>query len=367
MENLSLRPPQYQKNTNIKFSALRKTVFDKVKMLEKSKRFEIKLKAFLFPLLYFSVYALLLSYGNTPGVFYLSYFLLGIFLVLNFLNLVHDAVHEVIFTSAKWMNKIYVYFFDLLGANSYIWKIRHLQLHHAYPNIMNWDSDFEQSPMVRVFPHAEARKMHAYQHIYLPFMYPFYLFNWLVIRDFKDFFSDHAIVRKIVKIPKKEFVKLFLFKGFFFFYLLLLPKMVLGVRWGSILLGFCLMILTASLLSLLVLLSPHANIHSDFPQADESGQMPYNWFEHQLKCTNDVSNDNFFVRFFMGSFNYHIAHHLFPNVHHVYYPEITKSIKDFALANNLPYRQQTLWQSLKGHYDLLKQNAVHENIFEETM
>ena len=32
-----------------------------------------------------------------------------------------------------------------MGANSYIWKIRHIRLHHNYPNVMGWDSDFEQS------------------------------------------------------------------------------------------------------------------------------------------------------------------------------------------------------------------------------
>jgi linoleoyl-CoA desaturase len=54
-------------------------------------------------------------------------------------------------------------------------------------------------------------------------------------------------------------------------------------------------------------------------------------------------------------------------VHHVYYPEITKVIEQFAAKNNLPYRKFPLITSLKNHYKLLKQNAFHENIFEETM
>ena len=91
----------------------------------------------------------------------------------------------------KRINNWYVHFFDLLGANSYIWKIRHIRLHHNYPNVMGWDSDFEQSEMARVFPHGHYSKMHKYQHIYLPFLYPFFLLNWLLIRDFKDFFNNY--------------------------------------------------------------------------------------------------------------------------------------------------------------------------------
>jgi len=248
---------------------------------------------------------------------------------------------------SKLINKAYVYFFDLMGANSYIWKMRHIRLHHNYPNVMGWDSDFEQSDLARVFPHGPFSKMHKYQHLYLPFIYPLYLFNWLLIRDFRDFFNRKNLVWKVTSIPAKEFVKLFVFKLFFIFYILVLPIIILKISFGQALLGFLIMIFTASILSLLVLLSPHASTESEFPMPDKNGKMPSSWFVHQLKCTNDVSEDTWFIRFFMGCFNYHIAHHLFPAVNHVYYPEVTQVIKSFAEKNNLPYRQFPLTTSLK--------------------
>lgn len=367
MDRKTTRKPRYQKDVKADFQDLRKKAAQIVEELENERGWQVKLKAVFFPLAYLGIYFLLLKGGHRPLIFYLAYFFLGIFLVLNFLNLIHDAVHNVTFRSNKWLNNLYVHFFDLLGANSYIWRIRHIRLHHAFPNVMNWDSDFEQSPMVKIFPQAESKKMHKYQHIYLPFLYPLYLFNWLLIRDFKDFFKKGTIVQREVEIPKIEYLKLFIFKAFFFSYVLVIPKYVLGVSWWAVISGFLLMVFTASLISLLVLLSPHANVYSDFPQPDEEGNMPYSWFEHQLHCTNDVSNDNFFIRFFMGSFNYHIAHHLFPNVHHIYYPELTTLIQEFTAEHDLPYRKQSLLQSLLAHYSLLKKNAVKENIFEETM
>jgi linoleoyl-CoA desaturase len=232
---------------------------------------------------------------------------------------------------------------------------------------MGWDSDFEQSPLARIFPQATFEKMHRYQHIYMPLLYPLYLFNWLLVRDFKDFFNHNKLVWKVTTIPFVEYVKLFIFKGIFIFYILVLPVLLLPISWAQMVTAFLIMLFTASIISLLVLLSPHASLESEFPEPDEKGKMPNTWFMHQLLCTNDVTNDNWFTRFFMGCFNYHIAHHLFPSVNHVYYPEVTKIIQQFAQKYQLPYRQFSLNVSLKNHFALLKNNAFHENIFEETM
>lgn len=360
------RFPQYKRTNEPEFKILRREVKLLVKRTASQKRKVILFKSILFPLLYVGSYLLLLIAGNDPTIFFVSYFLMGMFLVMNFLNLIHDAVHGVLFKS-KWLNQAYLYFFDLLGANSYIWKIRHIRLHHSFPNIMDWDSDFEQSPLVRVFPQSPAKRFHKYQHIYLPFLYPLYLFNWLVVRDFKDFFGKDKLVHKVAPIPVKEYVKLFFFKVIFFCYTLLIPKLVLDLGWKAIIIGWILMILTASIFSLVVLLSPHANVESEFPNLDEKGQVPHSWFIHQLKCTNDISNDNFFIRFFMGSFNYHIAHHLFPDVHHSFYPEISKLLESYSKEWDLPYRKHSLSDSLMAHYVLLRRNASTIDLFEETM
>lgn len=367
MTDRTTKPIFLKKNDHDLFQQLRKEVNETVHSLEPRRRIAIKIKAILFPLLYIFSYCAAIIWGNNSGVYYTCYFFLGIFLVLNFLNLIHEAVHNTLFRNRK-INRLYEYFFDIMGANSYIWKIRHIRLHHNYPNVMGWDSDFEQSPMARVFPHASFSRMHKYQHIYLPLLYPLYLFNWLLIRDFKDFFNKNKLVWKVNdNIPRVEYFKLFLFKAIFIFYTLIVPLLVLKISIEEALLAFAIMMFTASIFSLIVLLSPHASTESEFPLPTDDNKMPTGWFTHQLSCTNDVKEDNWFTRFFMGCFNYHIAHHLFPSVNHVYYPEVTKVIQQFAAKNNLPYRKFPLAVSLKNHYQLLKQNAWNEDIFEETM
>ncbi|MDF2190777.1 fatty acid desaturase [Paraflavitalea sp. CAU 1676] len=359
--------PQYTKSGHEAiFHQLRQEVGTLVAQLEPKRKPGIMLKALLFPILYILVYTSILLWGNNPVVLYAGYIGLGVLLVVIFLNIIHDAVHGTVFRS-KQLNEWYVYLFDLMGANSYTWRMRHVRFHHNYPNVSGWDTDIEQSKLARIFPSDESLRVHRFQHIYLPLLYPLYLLNWLLIRDFRDFFDKNRTICKLTTIPRKEYLKLFLFKGLFLFYLIVLPLLLLNVGWGRTLTGFLLMMFTASIFSLIVLLSPHANTSSEFPEPDHNNQLPYNWMMHMLKTTNDVQSDNWFTRSCMGCFNFHVVHHLFPNVNHVYYPEVTSLLKQYAARYDLPYRSFPLGSSLKKHFLLLKRNGEAEDIFEETM
>lgn len=358
--------PIFPKDSNNQiFLQLKEKARQIVQQLHPKRQKIIWLKAILFPLLYIGAYVSAMVWSADPIVFYGCYSFMGLMLMVIFINLIHDAVHHVLFTNRR-LNNFFVYLLDLVGANSYSWKVRHTRLHHNYPNVMGWDSDIDQSPLARIFPHGPFSRVHKYQHIYLPVLYTFYLLNWVLVRDFKDFFNKKRVIWKVAKIPKIEFVKLFIFKTFFFFYVIVVPVLA-GVSWLQAIVAFLLMIFTATVFSLIILLSPHANVDHDFPLPDSSNRLPESWFIHQIKHTNDVVHDNWFIRFFMGSFNYHVAHHLFPFINHVYYPEITKALKAEAVKHHLPYKSYTLRHTLLSHYRLLKQNGMVENIFEETM
>ncbi len=362
----SAKPIFATHSDQLEFNRLRKEVGEIVQRLAPRRQKEILLKAIVFPVLYVLTYLAALTYGSYLPLFYACYFLLGLELVFIFLNTIHDAVHGTLF-QRKTHNRWFVCFFDLMGANSYIWQLRHVRFHHNYPNVNGWDTDIEQSKLFRVFPDGAYAGFHRYQHIYLPLLYPFYLANWLLVRDFKDFFSTRRTVRKLVDIPAREYVRLLFFKAFFLFYLIVLPIWVLGLAWWQVIAAFGLMLFTASIFSLMVLLSPHANTGADFPLPDNNNRLPYDWMMHMLKTTNDVSHNNWCTRYLMGCFNFHVAHHLFPHVNHVFYPEITQRLQQYAEEHHLPYRSCSLYQSLKSHYQLLKQNRMPENLFEETM
>ncbi len=365
-DTLKGRKPYFTKEEKDVFQQLRTEATKIVTALEPARRNEILFKAFLFPFFYFLSWTLALLYGTNPWMLFGTYFFMGIAIVLNYLNVIHDSVHHTIFTSRR-MNDMYTYLFDIMGANSFIWKTRHIRYHHNYPNVDGWDTDIDQSALVRIVPHAKFSPMHKYQHIYLPFIYPLFLFNWLLVRDFKDFFSKKRTVQKLITIPRAEYIKLFSFKIFFLFYLVILPKIVLDVSWLMIIGAFCLLIFSASVFALIVLLPPHANTESEFPVPDSQKKLPYGWMLHMLKTTNDVNGESWFTRFVMGNYNYHIVHHLFPNIHHAYYPEITQALKRLSDQYGLPYRSYPLLTSLSNHYLLLRQNRAEFDLWEESM
>ena len=118
------------------FAELRSTVEAEIARLPKLE-WQLYFKAILFPLVYFGIYLFALSTGFF-WQFVASYALLGWMVVLIFLNLLHETAHDNVFPS-KRMNGFYLYFFDLIGANSHLWKLRHVVFHHNFPNVMGWD------------------------------------------------------------------------------------------------------------------------------------------------------------------------------------------------------------------------------------
>ncbi|TNJ44742.1 fatty acid desaturase [Tamlana fucoidanivorans] len=317
------------------------------------------------PLVFLGVYVLALYFHNLKSLFYLLYAFLGILSVLIFLNIIHDAVHNNVFKK-RWMNHSLLIIFDFLGANSYIWKKRHVLLHHNYQNIAGWDSDIEQSGLIRIFKDDQLSWVSRNQSWLIFILYPMYLLNWMFLRDFKDFFVKGRTIKKVCDIPRIEYFKLICFKSFFIFYTVILP-IVLGVKWYVALTALFILLTTGSIFAMLTLLPPHANDKSEFPIPNEEGIVNISWFEHQFKTTNDVIMDNWISRHVMGNFNYHVVHHLFPNISSVYAPEMTKEIKAFAESVGINYREYKLHKALYYHYQLIKANAFDENIFEEDM
>jgi len=332
-------------------------VNERINTLPKSRLLNLKIKIFVLPIIYVSLYLWALMQREKVGLFYFFYALMGSMVVIIFINLIHEACHGNLFKSRKLNSTVY-YLFDFLGANSFIWKQRHLLLHHRYPNTNGWDADIEQKGLVSIYSDDSKRKYHRFQHVYIFLLYPLFMINWLFVRDFRDFFSDKRIVHKVISIPIIEYVKLIFFKLSYLFMLVGIPWLYAGFSFIQSLLGLVILTMTGSLLSLLVLLTSHINVTNHFPVPGTSGEISFSWFRHQFNTTNDLENTNWFIRNVMGNFNYHLAHHLFPKISSVYAPEITLVVKEFARINQLPYRVFPLSVALKKHYQLIRTRAL---------
>jgi linoleoyl-CoA desaturase len=241
-------------------------------------------------------------------------------------------------------------------------------MHHNYTNTVGWDSDIEQGNPLKLFPTTIFLPIQKYQHYWVFLLYPLFLLNWLLIRDFRDFYSSKRYIRKFIKIPFKEYFKLWFFKLLFFSYIIFIPVFVFNVGIVQAISGFLIQMISGSVLGMVILLTPHVNIGNEFPVPNEDGELQTSWIRHQFITTNDVNCENFISKHLMNNFNYHLAHHLFPNIGSAHMPKITKIIKEFADEHNYPYKSYSLIKAFKLHYQLIKNNAIKtQNFFEETM
>lgn len=324
---------------------------------------QVFLKSILFLTLFFVFYACILLFGNNLSLLFLFYILMGITMILVFINTFHDAAHGALFEKRIYNERL-TYLLEFFGCNSFIWKKRHLVLHHPYPNMQHWDIDIKQSDIVRIFPGSKWFNYHKYQHIYMWFLYLLYTLNWLFIRDFKDFFGvKDNYLKRVVNIPKIEYVKLFAAKIFNLIFMLVIPMLVLLQSWYTILAAFFVMHVIASAFGVMALLSTHADEGAEFPMPPEDGQINSTWAMYQVSATKDFSTESKLANTLFGGFNHHVAHHLFPTVAHTYYPAITPIIKKYAEQYNLPYRSYPLDLAVKSHFMLLKKNGSTENLF----
>lgn len=308
-------------------------------------------KSILISLAYLFIGFLLFTISDTTSIL-VSYILLGALTTGIVLNIVHDAVHNTLFKRAAW-NTFAVQWMEILGTDAYIWKKRHITFHHSYPNIINKDSDIRQSDLIRILPNAPFLPHHRFQHYYMPFAYFLFTLNWFFYRDINDAFF-HANELHISKLRK---FKLIIQKSIYLLVFIVMPSIVSKNHVGIYVIGFLLMHFTASIIAVFALITSHVNHDSVFPEPDENGMMPDSWAVHQLRVTQDFATNNLIINNSFGGFNFHVAHHLFPSVHHRHYNEITKIIRATAEEFGMEYKYKTLGAALLSHYKLLIRNS----------
>ncbi len=349
---------RYQPETDLFFATLKKRIDGYFEHTQVSKyaNTTFYIKAGLLTIAYFACYFFTL-YSNPSTAVYLCYIAMGPIAIFMGLNIAHDAAHGAISPKPS-VNKALLLTFDLLGANSYIWRNRHVFSHHSYPNILNQDADLKQTPLVRIFPSDRLLKTQRYQHVYMPLLYMLYTLNWLVVRDFQDFRKDRIGSFRNNQINKTEVFKLLGFKLLYFSYILIIPMVFSGFFWWQIVLGYLLMNAAAGITITLALVPAHVASTSHFPLPDNTGLMPHSWSRHQLLTTTDYATSSPIINWLMGGFNHHIIHHLFPKICHVHYKKLTPLIKETAAEFGITYNyENSLLNAYVSHFKLLRKNG----------
>lgn len=308
---------------------------------------------------YFLLYGLIISNQFGPWTMLGLAMLMGAFAAFVGFNVSHDAIHGAL-SEKGWVNRLVSSSFYAIGANPYVWKITHNVVHHTYTNIPGHDEDIDVAPgLVRIDPTEPRRPWQRFQHLYAFPLYGLASLSWVFRKDYLKFFKKTiGSSHDNTKHPRREYVKLFLYKALYYVVFIAVPLLVLDITWWQFVIGFVLMHLVEGLVLGLVFQLAHVVEGTYFPTPTAQGSITENWAEHQMRTTANFAPNSPLATFLCGGLNRQIEHHLFPKVCHVHYPALSAIVRQTAQEFNLPYiENKTFASALGSHYRLLKKNG----------
>jgi linoleoyl-CoA desaturase len=329
----------------------------KVNNLSRYANTEMVIKSLCMFAAYFVPYGLIIS-GLVTGTaaLILLVVVMGLGLAGIGLSVMHDANHSA-YSTKKWINTLIGYSLNLVGANSFNWKIQHNVLHHTFTNVHEEDEDINPRGVLRLTPHTGWKWIHRYQFIYAWFLYGLMTMIWMVINDFIRIIRYHknGLAKKQKADIRKEWAILIGTKVLYAGYIFVIPVLYTPFLWWQILLGMAIMHYLAGFLLAIIFQPAHVIEGTEFPLPDEDNTLETNWAAHQLRTTTNFGNRSRWFSWYVGGLNFQIEHHLFPNICHVHYRKIAGIVKQTALEFGLPYKSaNTFVGALAGHARLLK-------------
>jgi linoleoyl-CoA desaturase len=313
--------------------------------------------------IYFTPYVLMLTGVITGWWTLLMWAIMSVGMAGIGFAIMHDANHGS-YSRNPIINTLLGSSMELLGGNSYTWKVTHNMMHHTYTNIYELDDDVKDRPILRLSPYGKWSKIHKYQHIYAIFLYSLSTLSWFFQKDWKEVFQFNrtGFTEKQGRNPQMEVVKLIAGKVFYITYALILPLIFISAPWYVVLIGFLFMHLVASILTTIVFQLAHVVEGPSHHEPDESFDET-NWLVHQLETTADFARNNALVTWFLGGLNFQIEHHLFPNICHVHYRKISDIVQQTAREYGLPYHEfKTMRGAVVSHLRTLKKFGQREHI-----
>jgi linoleoyl-CoA desaturase len=292
---------------------------------------------FIFPLTEMQFICLYLFHG--VGHIYFSF------------NVGHDALHNAV-SRSKSVNRFWAYSYDLLGVNTYMWRIMHHRGHHACLNVQGEDMSLETAGIFRLSTGEKRKWYHKYQHIYSFFIYGSYLFYYVFVKDYKYFFSKTNRHVKDLNHPIGEYIKLFLGKAIYLLYMLIIPLYILPYSNELIIATFCITLFMIGLVMSFTFQTTHIVDSTHYPSSRTEYE---NYVYHVFETTADYCARNPLANWFFGGLNVHVIHHLRSDICHTHYPALTVIVRDTAKEFGVPYRENnSIWAAGMAHLRQLK-------------
>jgi linoleoyl-CoA desaturase len=272
----------------------------------------------------------------------------------------HDGGHRA-YSERPVINRLMASVLDLLGASSYVWRVKHGMLHHTYTNIEGVDDDLDAAPFARLAPGQPHRRLHRFQHLYMWPLYGFLTAKWFLLDDFRNL-AHGRVGSHPLRRPRGVELGIFVIgKLAHFCWALILPILLLGFAKAAI---FYVVFSAACGLTLAVVFQlAHCVEEAEFPlpSALTSAEPPVDFAAHQLATTVDFARGNAWLSWYVGGLNFQAIHHLYPRICHLHYPALAQIVEQTAAEHGVRYTAISgLGEALRSHYRWLRRMGAGE-------
>jgi linoleoyl-CoA desaturase len=263
-------------------------------------------------------------------------------------NVTHDANHGS-FSRRPWLNRTMRWSLDLMGASSYVWRIKHNVVHHTYTNVSGIDDDIDAMPFARLAPDQPRKPFHRLQHIYLWPLYGLFAVNWHTTGDFVHL-TRGSIGGALIRWPRgREFVGFWLAKAVFVAWAVVIPALVHPI-W-QVAVGFAIVSVVLAFTLAVTFQLAHCLEEAEFSTPEAMSAVGRaEWARHQVETTVDFAPRNHLLTWYLGGLNFQVEHHLFSRVCHVHYPGMAPIVRDVCARHGIAYRSHgSTFSALGSH------------------
>lgn len=268
-------------------------------------------------------------------------------------NVAHDASHQAI-SMNRSVNRLLSFSWNIVGISKYLWEIKHHHSHHIYTNIPYEDVDIAESPLLRFSPAYPYKNYYKYQYLYAIPLYGLFGIFIVLVKDFVLLFTEHGKSQAAKSLPPFFLARLIWTKLLYFTISFIIPYTVLPYAWWQVMILFLFSLAIAGALMLLVLVVPHINEKATLPENSVFVKNRNEWVLHQIHCTVDSSPESKPLGWLSGGLNTHLIHHLFPNICHTHYIDLSRIVKQTLQEKGIEYHQKTFTTSIIDHFKYLR-------------
>ncbi|MGD0617377.1 MAG: fatty acid desaturase [Bryobacteraceae bacterium] len=259
----------------------------------------------------------------------------------------HTSTHYAT-SDKRWVNEALSYFGYpmFVGLSATYWWHKHVVLHHPAPNVVGVDSDSDLLPFFAVTAdevHASSGLRRFYYERLQFWMFPFVL----ALNTFGIQMAGWAHLARMLSHSRGRRAAHWIDLGAMVLHYLIWIGLPLLFWPMPAVVGFYLLRNTLLGYAMYAILAP-GHFPAEAQRTTDAERHSAGFFAVQTAGTVSFRT-GWLGRFLCSGLEYQVEHHLFPNISHVYYPEVSLEVQKFCATHGLPYRSYSwgtaLWKS----------------------